>query len=68
VAYGGDPAAFQDLVDSHWLPADRARSCDAEYQQVNFAFSKTVFPFIDPVQMKKVQARQWFDPQETKEK
>jgi hypothetical protein len=68
LAYGGDPAGFQDLVDSHWLPADRARNCESEYQQVYFAFSKTVFPFIDPVQMKKVQARQWFDPQETKEK
>ena len=55
-------------VSSIRTPADRARSRDAEYQQVYFAFSKTVFPFIDPVQLKKVQARQWFDPQETIEK
>jgi hypothetical protein len=68
LAYGGNHAAFQDLVDSHWLPADRAKGCDAEYQQIYFAFSKTVFPFIDPVQMKKVQARQWFQPAEVKEK
>ena len=68
LAYGGDHATFQDLVDSHWLPADRAKNCDSEYQQVYFAFSKTVFPFIDQAQMKKVQARQWFQAEETREK
>jgi hypothetical protein len=68
LAYGGDRAAFQDLVDSHWLPGERARSCEGEYNQVYLAFRKTVFPFIDPAQMQKVQARQWFAPQEMQEK
>ena len=68
LAYGGEKAAFQDLVDSHWLPPARAKGCDTEYQQVYQAFRKTVFPFIDPIQMKKVQARQWFAAKEIEEK
>jgi hypothetical protein len=55
LAYGADPAAFQDMVDAHWLPPDRAKSC-------------TIFPFIDQAQMAKVKARQWFQPEELKDK
>jgi hypothetical protein len=69
LAYGSNHAAFQDLVDNKWLAPDRAKNCDAEYRQAYFAFSKTVYPFIDQAQMKKVQNRQdWFLPAEMKER
>jgi hypothetical protein len=69
LAYGGNHAAFQDLVDNKWLPPSRAKNCNAEYNQAYLAFSKTVYPFIDQAQMKKVQNRQdWFLPAEMKEK
>jgi hypothetical protein len=68
LAYGGNHAAFQDMIDAHWLPADRVANCDREYQQAYRAFAKTVYPFIDPVQMAKVRSRLWFLPAELKEK
>jgi hypothetical protein len=40
----------------------------AEYQQIKFAFEKTILPFIDQEQMAKVRERQWFQPAELQEK
>jgi Putative metallopeptidase len=68
IAYGGDPANFRDLVDAGLLPPERAKNCHNEYEQVRTAFKKTVLPFIDPVQMKKVRSRQWFQTEELQEK
>jgi hypothetical protein len=68
LAYGSNHAAFQDLIDAHWLPADRVKDCDNEYKQAYLAFGKTILPFIDPVQMAKVKGRQWFQPTELLEK
>ena len=68
IAYGGDPATFQDFVDSGWLPPERAKNCAKEYQQIKFAFEKTILPFIDQEQMAKVRERQWFQPAELQEK
>jgi hypothetical protein len=68
-AYGGQREAFQDMVDSGWLPPERAKNCESEYRRAEIAFRKTIVPFIDQAQMKKVQARQgWFQPAELKEK
>jgi putative metallopeptidase DUF4344 len=67
IAYGGDPGTFGDFVESGWLPPERAQRCADEYQQVDFAFKKTILPFIDQEQMGKVQARPWFLPSETRE-
>jgi hypothetical protein len=67
IAYGGDPENFKDLVEANWLPADRAKNCKNEFDQLRYAFSKTVLPFIDQAQMAKVKARTWFQPQEMKE-
>jgi hypothetical protein len=64
IAFGGDPSDFQELVDSGWLPKERASHCADEYNQIAFAFQKTIYPFINVDQMKKVQARKWFMPQE----
>jgi hypothetical protein len=68
LAYGGNHAAFQDMIDAHWLPADRVKDCDGEYKQVLLAFGKTIYPYIDQAQMAKVKARQWFQPDELKDK
>ena len=59
LAYGGDPNAFKDMVDKGELPKSRAENCAREYQQVKSAFEKTVLPYIDQEQMKKVQSRPW---------
>jgi len=59
LAYGADPVLFKDLVDKGDLPKERAANCASEYQQIKFAFDKTVLPFVDRNLMKTVQARQW---------
>ena len=64
LAYGGDPDAFKGFVNDGWLPKDRAPDCGREFKQIQFAFVKTILPFIDQKQMKKVQETQWLTPQE----
>lgn len=59
VAYGGDPAGFQDFVDTGILPKSRADKCPSEYKQVERAFIKTILPYIDQEKMKKVQSLKW---------
>ena len=59
LAYGGEREWFKDFVDKGWLPKERADNCANEYQQVKYAFVKTILPFIDQDLMKKVQARDW---------
>ena len=59
LAYGGEREWFKDFVDKGWLPKERADNCANEYQQVKYAFVKTVLPYIDQELMKKVQARDW---------
>ena len=49
-------------------PPERAKNCGKEYQQIKFAFEKTILPFIDQEQMAKVRERQWFQPAELQEK
>jgi hypothetical protein len=64
LGYGGDPKTFQDFVDKGALPADRAKNCAREYQQVKNAFVKTVLPYIDQNMMKTVQSKQWLRPED----
>jgi hypothetical protein len=59
LAYGADPMLFKDLVDKGDLPKSRAENCASEYQQIRFAFEKTVLPFVDRDLMKQVQSKQW---------
>ena len=61
-AYGADPKAFKDFAAAGWLPKNR--DCAGEYQRLRFAFGKTVFPFIDPALMIKVQSIKWLRPNE----
>jgi hypothetical protein len=59
LAYGGEPEAFRQYVDSGVLPKARAQGCAREYQLVRRAFAKTILPHIDAELMKKVQSVQW---------
>ena len=62
LAYGGEPAAFQDYVDRGVLPKARADQCPREYLLVRRAFAKSLLPHIDVELMKKVQSIQWLRP------
>lgn len=59
MGYGADPQLFKDFIDKNWLPKGRATNCAAEFQQIRFAFAKTVLPFINQSLMKKVQETNW---------
>lgn len=59
IAYGGQPDTFKDLVEAGDLPAERARRCAREYEQVRNAFAKTVWPHLEQELVKKVQAIDW---------
>ncbi len=45
-AYGADPSQSVDLVDSGELPRDRADGCEAEYQQLEKAWSTLLTPYL----------------------
>jgi hypothetical protein len=59
LGYGGHPEVFQDFVDRGALPAERAKNCAREYQQVRDAFVKTILPYVDQAMLKVVQSKQW---------
>jgi len=64
LAYGADPATFQDFVEKGWLPQSRAPDCGREYRQLALAFSKTILPFIDKEAMAQVRSSRWLLPEE----
>jgi hypothetical protein len=53
IAYGKEPAAFQELAD-RLLPRLRKDNCADEYKQAALAFRKTVLPDVDQDMMKEV--------------
>lgn len=64
IAYGSDTKTFGFLSprasgQTIYLPAARAEGCQDEFQQLKFAFAKTILPNIDPELLKKVQAMDW---------
>lgn len=62
VAYGADPKAFKDFATAGWVPKNR--DCAGEYQKLRMAFGKTIYPFLDPTLLKKVQSIKWLRPNE----
>lgn len=60
IAYGADPVQFGYAVKQGDLPADRARGCKIEYEEVNFAFQQLIFPKLDRDLVNKVQMIYWF--------
>jgi hypothetical protein len=65
LAYGKEPEAFKDLAQA-WLPPARQPSCAREYRQAENAFRKTILPYVDQAQMKKVQQMQILRPDDSK--
>ena len=53
LAYGKEPATFQELAD-RLLPRARKDNCADEYKQAALAFRKTVLPDVDQDMMKEV--------------
>jgi hypothetical protein len=62
LAYGGEPATFQRFVDNNVLPAERAKNCAREYQQVKRAFDKTIMPHVDQQLLKQVRSMEILRP------
>ncbi len=59
ISYGAEPDIFSSLVDRGYLPQERARSCRTEYDEVNFAFQKTVGPHVDQKLKAEVLSQDW---------
>lgn len=65
ISYGAEPDMFSNLVQRGYLPAARARSCRMEYDEVNFAFQKTIEPHVDQKLKAEVLSEQWVPPPNT---
>jgi hypothetical protein len=62
MAYGADPKLFGDVVERGYLPESRAETCGDEYMQVDYAFRKLIYPYIDQAIIKKVQPKKLMRP------
>jgi Putative metallopeptidase len=62
LAYGEDPKLFADLVEKKYLPESRAEGCADEYKQVDYAFRKLIYGYIDQAQVKKVKPKKLLRP------
>jgi hypothetical protein len=63
IAYGADSATFKDFAP---LLPGRAANCAFEYQQVRYAFEKTIKPHVNVDLMKQVQSMTWLSPDDLK--
>jgi hypothetical protein len=59
MAYGEDPKNFSDVLDKGRLPKNRADQCEYEYSQIDYAFKKTITPYVDQTIVKKVKKKAW---------
>lgn len=62
IAYGADPATFIEIVRDTLLKTPRAARCADEYEELNYAFTKTILPNVDPEQLRKIQSLKWLRP------
>ncbi|WP_245516431.1 DUF4344 domain-containing metallopeptidase [Methylobacterium segetis] len=46
LAYGSDKQRYAYIVDKGYLPADRAKDCEEEYNQIGFAFAALISPHL----------------------
>jgi Putative metallopeptidase len=42
IAYGSDKELFGDLVEKGYLPEERAKTCEDEYQQIDYAYHQLI--------------------------
>jgi hypothetical protein len=59
IAYGADPAQFEDVVKMGGLPDFRVELCEEEYEHLTYAYETLIGPHIDPVLAKKIFDRTW---------
>jgi hypothetical protein len=59
MAYGKDPKMFADVIDKGRLPKSRAERCEDEYLQIDFAFKKTITPYIDQKEIVRIRSKAW---------
>ncbi|MBV9238413.1 MAG: hypothetical protein JOZ94_21455 [Xanthobacteraceae bacterium] len=59
LAYGENPDAFSDVVDKGYLPRSRAPACKQEWGEVDFAFQKLIYPYIDRKLLNDVLSKSW---------
>jgi hypothetical protein len=59
MAYGADKKSFGYIVDSGYLPKERAEYCEDEYEQVEYAYEKLVEPHVDVRRAKKEFDMSW---------
>jgi hypothetical protein len=59
IAYGADKDMFGDLVGSGYLPKERAPNCRVEYGELEFAFQKLIYPYLDKQALEKVLSQSW---------
>jgi hypothetical protein len=65
IAYGGDPAALQQLAN-RWLTEARKENCPSEFKQAQLAFRKTFLKYIDQGLMQRVRGMPIFRPEDLK--
>jgi Putative metallopeptidase len=59
LAYGADPEEFSDVVDKGYLPKGRVPACKMEWDEVNFAFHKLIYPYVDHALLNDVLSKSW---------
>jgi hypothetical protein len=59
IAYGADHDMFADLVGSGFLPKERAPSCKLEFDELNFAFQRLIYPYLDQKLLNEVLSKSW---------
>ena len=66
IAYGGDPATFNDIVDvdDRFTPLPRARRgvCRQEYEAVRKSFDRYIRRHVDEAKLAKVRSMDWLRP------
>jgi len=59
LAYGADPEMFANVVEHGDLPKSRISDCRTEWGEVNFAFQKLIYPYIDQTLLNDVLSKSW---------
>ena len=59
LAYGAEPELFSDVVDKGYLPKSRVPDCKIEWDEVDFAFHKLIYPYVDQKLLNDVLSKSW---------
>ncbi len=59
LAYGANSDEFSDVVDKGFLPKGRVPACKTEWNEVDFAFHKLIYPYLDPALLNDVLSKSW---------